>query len=287
MRAVLFVLAATLTLLGGLLIARQAPASNHAAAPPYRAVVPALARDEPSGLHTPTPGPEVWLIEAGCYVAPGHTYTVAGYEVSQAPQDFYYAHAVATYQGEPFIHTGNLDFVLSGPGSFSEPASAFATGGVAEGWFSAAANEGIFSEGDYQLALLNGPQVAPGSTTTFTIPGDCEPLPFDRFLAGTFPQVHVFQATFSQGNCPGFATTLELTLSAGGQARFFQPDTGDLNEGHYWPAGPPGSNFRLFVFNADEPEAYFGLLSTNLQTFSGQATWKEQCLWQVAAVRGY
>jgi len=38
----------------------------------------------------------------------GHFYTILGYEVVQAPQNFFYSHAYAMNYGEPFTHTGAL-----------------------------------------------------------------------------------------------------------------------------------------------------------------------------------
>jgi len=38
----------------------------------------------------------------------GHFYTIIGYEVVQAPDNFFYSHAYTMYYGEPFTHTGFL-----------------------------------------------------------------------------------------------------------------------------------------------------------------------------------
>jgi len=38
----------------------------------------------------------------------GHFYTILGYEVVQAPQNFFYSHSYAMSYGEPFTHTGML-----------------------------------------------------------------------------------------------------------------------------------------------------------------------------------
>ncbi|MDP6556860.1 MAG: outer membrane beta-barrel protein [Pirellulaceae bacterium] len=38
----------------------------------------------------------------------GHFYTILGYEVVQAPQNFFYSHSYAMTYGEPFTHTGLL-----------------------------------------------------------------------------------------------------------------------------------------------------------------------------------
>ena len=38
----------------------------------------------------------------------GHFYTLIGYEVVQAPDNFFYSHAFTFYNNEPFTHTGAL-----------------------------------------------------------------------------------------------------------------------------------------------------------------------------------
>ena len=38
----------------------------------------------------------------------GHFFTIIGYEVVQAPQNFFYSHAYTMQYGEPFTHTGGL-----------------------------------------------------------------------------------------------------------------------------------------------------------------------------------
>ena len=41
-----------------------------------------------------------WNIKAG------HFYTLIGYEVVTAPDNFFYSHAITMYNSEPFTHTG-------------------------------------------------------------------------------------------------------------------------------------------------------------------------------------
>jgi hypothetical protein len=43
-----------------------------------------------------------WTVKAG------HFYTIIGWEVVQAPDNFFYSHAYTMYYGEPFTHTGFL-----------------------------------------------------------------------------------------------------------------------------------------------------------------------------------
>ena len=38
----------------------------------------------------------------------GHFYTLVGYEVVTAPDNFFYSHAMTMYNSEPFTHTGVL-----------------------------------------------------------------------------------------------------------------------------------------------------------------------------------
>ena len=54
--------------------------------------------------------PQLYL-EAGygdLSVKAGHFYTIIGYEVVQAPDNFFYSHAYTMYNSEPFTHTGVL-----------------------------------------------------------------------------------------------------------------------------------------------------------------------------------
>ncbi|MCA9214131.1 MAG: porin [Planctomycetales bacterium] len=44
----------------------------------------------------------------GWSVKAGHFYTLVGYEVVQAPQNFFYSHSYTQYNSEPFTHTGVL-----------------------------------------------------------------------------------------------------------------------------------------------------------------------------------
>ncbi len=48
---------------------------------------------------------ENWSVKAG------HFYTLVGYEVVTAPDNFFYSHAITMYNSEPFTHTG---FVATG-----------------------------------------------------------------------------------------------------------------------------------------------------------------------------
>ncbi len=43
-----------------------------------------------------------------CGLKVGHFYTIIGYEVVTAPDNFFYTHAYTMQYGEPFTHTGVL-----------------------------------------------------------------------------------------------------------------------------------------------------------------------------------
>ena len=54
----------------------------------------------------------------------GHFYTIIGYEVVTAPDNFFSSHAYTMQYGEPFTHTGGrcIDSMIVGPGH-SSPAT--------------------------------------------------------------------------------------------------------------------------------------------------------------------
>jgi len=62
-----------------------------------------------------------WSIKAG------HFYTIIGYEVVTAPDNFFYSHAYTMQYGEPFTHTGVLV-------SRNLGANISVTGGITNGW---------------------------------------------------------------------------------------------------------------------------------------------------------
>jgi len=57
----------------------------------------------------------------------GHFYTIIGYEVVTAPDNFFYSHAYTMQYGEPFTHTGAL-------ASFAYDDNWSITGGITRGW---------------------------------------------------------------------------------------------------------------------------------------------------------
>jgi hypothetical protein len=62
-----------------------------------------------------------WTIKAG------HFYTIIGWEVVQAPDNFFYTHSYTMYYGEPFTHTGFL-------ASYALSDSLTLHGGWTDGW---------------------------------------------------------------------------------------------------------------------------------------------------------
>ena len=57
----------------------------------------------------------------------GHFYTIIGYEVVQAPQNFFYSHSLTMFNSEPFTHTGIL-----GTYNYSDRLTLY--GGWTAGW---------------------------------------------------------------------------------------------------------------------------------------------------------
>ena len=64
---------------------------------------------------------DTWSVKAG------HFYTLVGYEVVTAPDNFFYSHAITMYNSEPFTHTGVL-----ATGSISDSLTVYA--GWTLGW---------------------------------------------------------------------------------------------------------------------------------------------------------
>ena len=64
---------------------------------------------------------DTWSVKAG------HFYTLIGYEVVTAPDNFFYSHAMTMYNSEPFTHTGVL-----ATGSISDSLTVY--GGWTLGW---------------------------------------------------------------------------------------------------------------------------------------------------------
>jgi hypothetical protein len=120
------------------------------------------------------------------------------------------------------------------------------------------------------------------------LPPDCSPFDLSDWslplIDAVFPLQFTANPTWHGGNCPGFTTLLQITVNDDGTLSFFQPDTGDLNTGMFWPA--PGGGFDFLVQNAAHPEAYGGTLSPNFDAFSGQSVWNNQCLWQIDGALG-
>jgi len=62
--------------------------------------------DQPYGSSIPQIYGEIGV--GDLTVKAGHFYTIIGYEVVQAPDNFFFSHAYTMYYGEPFTHTGML-----------------------------------------------------------------------------------------------------------------------------------------------------------------------------------
>ncbi|MEM6469057.1 MAG: porin [Planctomycetota bacterium] len=92
--------------------------------------------------------PQVYL-EAGygdLTVKTGHFYTIIGWEVVTAPDNFFYSHAYTMYNSEPFTHTGTLATL-----SVNEDIEVY--GGYVFGWDSGFEDNGDAFLGGVSLAL--------------------------------------------------------------------------------------------------------------------------------------
>ncbi|OYP35972.1 porin [Rhodopirellula sp. MGV] len=83
----------------------------------------------------------------------GHFYTIIGWEVVTAPDNFFYSHAYTMYNSEPFTHTGAL-------ATYNVSDSVTAYGGYVFGW-----DSGFEDNGD---AFLGGLSVALSDDLTVT-----------------------------------------------------------------------------------------------------------------------
>ncbi|QDV59199.1 hypothetical protein Mal33_52270 [Rosistilla oblonga] len=78
----------------------------------------------------------------------GHFYTIIGWEVVQAPDNFFYSHAYTMYNSEPFTHTGALATLAVG-----DDTEVF--GGYTLGWDSGFADNGDNFIGGVSTALCD------------------------------------------------------------------------------------------------------------------------------------
>jgi hypothetical protein len=90
-----------------------------------------------------------WSVKAG------HFYTLVGYEVVTAPDNFFYSHAITMYNSEPFTHTGAV-----ATGTLTDNLTVYA--GWTLGW-----DTGFDQFGDGS-SWLGGFSYAPNDDFTFT-----------------------------------------------------------------------------------------------------------------------
>ncbi len=105
----------------------------------------------------------------------GHFYTIIGYEVVQAPDNFFYSHAYTMYYNEPFTHTG---FLMERP--LGEDITLY--GGWTAGWDSgfASLNDGSTFLGGISIQLTE--DIGVTYATTFGDPGDDPVLTTDVYM---------------------------------------------------------------------------------------------------------
>lgn len=92
-------------------------------------------------------------IGSGLSVKAGHFYTLLGYEVVTAPDNFFYSHSYSMQYGEPFTHFG----VLS---SYQISEGLTGTAGIVKGW------DNLEDDGDGNGAFLGGITANPTDSTT-------------------------------------------------------------------------------------------------------------------------
>jgi Putative beta-barrel porin-2, OmpL-like. bbp2 len=92
----------------------------------------------------------------GVKVKAGHFYTLIGYEVVTAPDNFFYSHAYTMQYGEPFTHVGALASTSFNDGAFT------ITGGLVRGW------DNLSDGSDNNLSFMGGFSAAPSESTSLT-----------------------------------------------------------------------------------------------------------------------
>ena len=290
-----FITVSATTLIAAVALLGTFATRSHADPPlPYHRYAPNLASDSATGSIPSSPSPEPpaeFLLQGGCVETPASPYQIVGYEIQSTPGNFFYSHAYATQQNEPFTHTGVLSTYLDIPAGSALPA------GWTQGWDAPIVDgrADIFTRlpgvpGTYTIEIVPGPnQVAQGSPVTFNAPGDCIPLDLNTWIPPAhdlhFPLDGLAGLSVTGGTCLGFTTNLEITIAPDGTLTFFQPDTLDTNTGNLWPA--PGGGFEFVVTNHQHPEAYAGVISPDLTHISGWTAWNNACLWAFDAIVTY
>ena len=101
------------------------------------------------GLSMPQAYMEVYApIAGGMNVKVGHFYTILGYEVVPAKENFFYSHAYAMQYGEPFTHTGALGSIKVGGITWQ--------GGVTRGWDNWQDNNNLSFLGGFNSTSCDG-----------------------------------------------------------------------------------------------------------------------------------
>lgn len=93
----------------------------------------------------------------GVNVKAGHFYTIIGYEVVPAPDNFFYSHAYTMQYAEPFTHTGGL----ATTNFFDDQLTV--TAGLVRGW------DNFSDSADGNLSFLGGATLALGEDTSATL----------------------------------------------------------------------------------------------------------------------
>jgi hypothetical protein len=294
MRTALITISATTFLAAVALLGTFATRSHADPQPPYHVYAPNLAADSTAGTPTvpggvpasPSPEPPAeFLLQGQCIETVGRTYEIVGYEIQSTPGNFFYSHAWATQQAEPFTHTGVLGAYATGFG-----------GGWEQGWDAPV----VDGRADFYAQLPNEPgtftvevlpgqrEVVQGPPLVFNAPFDCIPLDLNVWVPPAhdlhFPLQGLAGVSVTSGNCLGFTTIIEVTVGANGALTFFQLDTLDQNSGVLWPDAAGTGGFDFLVKNQQHPEAWEGHISPDFAHLSGTIVWNNACRWTFEAV---
>ncbi|QDV71621.1 hypothetical protein Poly24_53600 [Rosistilla carotiformis] len=149
----------------------------------------------------------------------GHFYTIIGYEVVTAPDNFFYSHAFTMFNSEPFTHTGAL-------ATYNLSDSTTIYGGYTSGW-----DSGFENNGDN---FIGGISQQLDDTTNITF----------AYVAGRFGNISQPGYGGEKGNMFSIVTQKELTnklsyvnqidylktsIEGAGGAKLNQRDTFDIN----------------------------------------------------------
>jgi len=150
-------------------------------------------------------------------VKAGHFYTIIGYEVVTAPDNFFYSHAYTMYNNEPFTHTGFL-------ASYAASDALTLFGGYTFGWDSGFEDNGDNFLGGFSVGLTDdvtftyattigrlGTNADPGTAPGLVEQGYMHSMVLDAALSDNlqwvfqYDQINTEESTTGTGIRDGFA----------------------------------------------------------------------------------